>query len=773
MLAWQQLFQLRVKLWLLTLWALCCVLQCDLPGVKLGAVDFLAKPLAPQKLRNIWQHTVRKMMCNMNINCSDSAAAAAVDELAAAAACIGKPRVSMEVIMEETDDDLAAAAGATGKPPAPASPSATTPGSSNSSVINYSNGPNMALAITSSFYEPSKASGQSLSRCASSAMTCSSLEASGSGSAGPDSPVIDRPTKQQHGHHGPVRSCPSTRSLSSAASCYSSWTLDLPSSPSSDGLQKQAVDAAAAAAESDSSADGLAAAKGAARCIKKAIRHPPAAAAAPGCAASKPPLAGKPPAQQQKASSAGSPAAFVGKPAPFPAGMPSVPLPTGLGPLPQGMVWGMPMCPLVRAPGIVPPANASTSSTCAGQAAAGMPTLPMAPWGMCGMPMFGAMPPPPFMAGGYGNMMPSMGMPMPYAAAPAAAGYSSSMMPGMAGGAYMEPYNQQMGAYPQQQPAWGQGADMQQFSAGSAMPSSGHPNSSVGAAAPTGAAVAAALDASFCAAELLGNCEGAAADAAAAVAMDADDAFDFMLGDITAEDDITDVCGGLLDAELSVLAGHAMKVPAELSSEMQALEADLQQQAAAAAAAAAAGRCSFESSAAQRQRVSFDCSTASTCTAARASFEASQRCNSARVSFEVSTRSNRVSFEVNCHNSTKAAAAGGAGMGMCNPANLGSAASAPAELLGSVSDLFAACSGDSSHGSGLPHVDSVGALADLQSFFAASGDSSCPQDCADSALTDSSGLFLDPLDDMPIDMGMRKNDSFAELINASLPGLAN
>jgi hypothetical protein len=112
-------------------------------------------------------------------------------------------------------------------------------------------------------------------------------------------------------------------------------------------------------------------------------------------------------------------------------------------------------------------------------------------------------------------------------------------------------------------------------------------------------------------------------------------------------------------------------------------------------------------------------------------------------------------------------------MGSCSAADLKNAASAPAQLLGSVSDLFAvACSGDSSHDSGLQRIDSCGMLADLQSFFAASGDSSCPQDCADSALADS-GLFLDPLDDMPVDGGMRKNDSFAELINASLPGLAN
>ncbi|CAD7697312.1 unnamed protein product [Ostreobium quekettii] len=36
---------------------------CDvLQGIKLGAVDFLKRPLSPLKLRNIWQHAVRRMM---------------------------------------------------------------------------------------------------------------------------------------------------------------------------------------------------------------------------------------------------------------------------------------------------------------------------------------------------------------------------------------------------------------------------------------------------------------------------------------------------------------------------------------------------------------------------------------------------------------------------------------------------------------------------------------------------------------------------------------
>ncbi|KAI8477425.1 MAG: hypothetical protein J3K34DRAFT_364388, partial [Monoraphidium minutum] len=51
----------------------CILMGCDpspsdvMAGVSLGAVDFLAKPLSPLKLRNIWQHTVRRMMGDMQI----------------------------------------------------------------------------------------------------------------------------------------------------------------------------------------------------------------------------------------------------------------------------------------------------------------------------------------------------------------------------------------------------------------------------------------------------------------------------------------------------------------------------------------------------------------------------------------------------------------------------------------------------------------------------------------------------------------------------------
>lgn len=36
-----------------------------LQGIHLGAVDFLKRPLSPLKLRNIWQHTVRRMMIDV------------------------------------------------------------------------------------------------------------------------------------------------------------------------------------------------------------------------------------------------------------------------------------------------------------------------------------------------------------------------------------------------------------------------------------------------------------------------------------------------------------------------------------------------------------------------------------------------------------------------------------------------------------------------------------------------------------------------------------
>ncbi|KAI7840077.1 hypothetical protein COHA_006207 [Chlorella ohadii] len=63
-----------------------------LRAVKMGAVDFLDKPLSLLKLKNIWQHSVRKMMLkaagprpDRSLSCAPSAAAAAAGPAAPAA----------------------------------------------------------------------------------------------------------------------------------------------------------------------------------------------------------------------------------------------------------------------------------------------------------------------------------------------------------------------------------------------------------------------------------------------------------------------------------------------------------------------------------------------------------------------------------------------------------------------------------------------------------------------------------------------------------------
>jgi hypothetical protein len=389
----------------------------------------------------------------------------------------------------------------------------------------------------------------------------------------------------------------------------------------------------------------------------------------------------------------------------------------------------------------------------------------MSGWGMCGVPaMFGAMPPNPFMSAYSALPMPGM---MPFSSAAScmmgAAGMQSCYsMQDPAAAAAMQAAGYGHAGFMQQQP--------QQLS---------HAAVGLGraASAPTGAAAAAALGGI----DLLGSggVSGGSARSAGGLPSTAEDeeaaALDFVLGDIAAEDDITDVCGSLLDADMSNLDQGGLHLPAQLPTAMQALEAELQQQ-----TAAAAARCSFDCSSMQHGgRVSFDCSTTSTCTAAaRASFETSNRSCSNRVSFEVSTmsrcHSSRVSFEVQGMQAGGAAAAAGAGAVTAAAAKMAPAASAPPTLLGSVSDLFAAaCSDDSSHGSGLQHVDSCSMLADLQSLFAASGDSSCPADCADSAVADSEELFVDALGDgldgLPLGLAMRKSNSLAQLINAGLP----
>jgi hypothetical protein len=314
----------------------------------------------------------------------------------------------------------------------------------------------------------------------------------------------------------------------------------------------------------------------------------------------------------------------------------------------------------------------------------------------------------------------------------------------------------------------------------------------------TGAAAAAALDGI----NLLGDSGAAragsaaaldaAAAAAAAVAVDVDDdeqqALDFVLGDMDAEDDIVGVCGSLLDADVSSLGEHGgLHLPAQVPAELRALEAELQHQAAAAAAAGSA-RASFEcsSGAPHRARASLDCSSmASVCTAARPSFDTMRSSSSYEVSALSRCNNSRVSFEASYPSSSMAAAAPGA------PAGCGGVAPAAPALAHALSramgSLFAAaCSeDDSSQGSGLQRMDAcggAGALPDLHSLLAASEDSGCratTADCADSAMADDSDeLFVDALDSCCLDrsqlgLALCKGGSLAELMNAGLPAAAH
>jgi hypothetical protein len=301
----------------------------------------------------------------------------------------------------------------------------------------------------------------------------------------------------------------------------------------------------------------------------------------------------------------------------------------------------------------------------------------------------------------------------------------------------------------------------------------------------TGASAAAALNASLGGATL-----GGAADAAAAAAMDIGDAFDFMLGDMTAEDDLDVgmIHSGLLDGELTALEKEGLKLPADLAElqEQQQHQQRYQQQQQAQQRASlechGSNRLSFDCHG--RQRVSFDCSTASTTTGARVSFE----CSAAS---RAGMASQRVSFEVNCNSPARGAAIAAAPAAvatqMAAPAvpsfcaqqkQVASAVKSPAAfadpLLGSMSDLFAACSGDScSEGSGgMTHVDSCGMLADLQSLFGAAdgcvNDDGCSGGAAAAA---AAGLFDDVMDDLPLELAMKKSNSLAELLNAGLTAM--
>jgi hypothetical protein len=297
----------------------------------------------------------------------------------------------------------------------------------------------------------------------------------------------------------------------------------------------------------------------------------------------------------------------------------------------------------------------------------------------------------------------------------------------------------------------------------------------------TGASAAAALNASLGGATL-----GGAADAAAA--MDIGDAFDFMLGDMTAEDDLDVgmIHSGLLDGELTALEKEGLKLPADLAElqEQQQHQQRYQQQQAQQRASLECGsnRMSFDCHG--RQRVSFDCSAASTTTGARVSFECSAVGRGGLAS-------QRVSFEVSCNSAARGAAIAAppaavspqmaAPPSFCAQQKQAAAAAAvksPAAiadpLLGSMSDLFAACSGDScSEGSGgMTHVDSCGMLADLQSLFGAGeGCGGVNDDGCSGGGAAAAGLFDDVMDDLPLELAMKKSNSLAELLNGSLTAM--
>lgn len=550
------------------------------------------------------------------------------------------------------------------------------------------------------------------------------------------------------------------------ASCDSHLRVAMPGSPSAtEGTHDLAGQPSSAAVTPASSPCPLQLQ----RCMKKAVRHP-----TPATPASKPPL-GKPQhsSQQQKGTAAKGSAmgpcsgATTAGPLPVNIGMTSVPLPTGLGPLPQGMVWGMPMCPLARAPGIVPPKAPATSSTstgtcsqttatAAGSAATasgvmGMPPMGM-PWAMMGMPPMG-MPmgmPSPFMTG---FVMPPMPLGMPYGP------FGGPNMAGFAGQPAFDPQQMQM--------AGSMAAPQQDAAAAAAAPVPLEQMPLTGAAS-TGAAAAAALNASWNA----DGCIGTAEDPAAG--MDLNEAFDFMLGDITAEDDLDVGMPGLLDGELAQLEKDGLKLPTELQElqacqqqeELQQLQQQQQHRASMDCSTLSrhnsSQRISFDHSHA-RQRVSFDCSSASTATAGRLSFDCSSGNPSSRPA-----KSQRVSFEVNCPagkptcNITTQSSMTAAQTGKRGSASLAAYEQSADTLLGSMSDLFAACSGDScSEGSN-------GMIADLHGLF---GSPECANDEGCSTAAAAAGLFDDVMDDLPLELAMKKSSSLAELLNAGLPAM--
>lgn len=325
-----------------------------LQGIQLGAVDFLAKPLSPLKLRNIWQHTVRKMMSEMNINDV-------------------KPKFSKPVCLADSH---------------PLSPTA-----SGSSLDLDEDIPEVMLMA-----DMSDLCGESVT---SAAPKLNAKHMLGSKSAGQSSPPTSpvKPPRSAASKISRVHSCPSRASLCSSSSSRSCVTGVCPPAPLSPGHTANgcAMDCAADAFGAESSgathveSDEQMTKSGKA---KKSIKQVASAAVS-----SHAPVPIKPnslPGNQQHSL---SPPPLTIPATGMSLGITTVPLPTGLGPLPSGQVWGMPMCPAV-APGISPPIYDSVPVNPAAPLPwAAMPSMipTCGPMSMCGP--LGSMPLPPFPPG--------------------------------------------------------------------------------------------------------------------------------------------------------------------------------------------------------------------------------------------------------------------------------------------------------------------------------------------------------------------------------------
>ncbi len=272
----------------------------------MGAVDFLAKPLSPLKLRNIWQHT------DMNIDCRHSkpARAASAPVPKAAAPLPSKPSKAGSVapllpwglVTCQSDDE-------------------------ESSDLD-----DVAPAV----------------RC----VTGESAPAAANAA----------PARGSGGRLGRVHSCPSTRSLQSTSSSRSSMSVAVvPGSPGAKSATPTAATPQTQLSSESSGEDGAAK-----KVIRRAVRHLPA----PALASSRPMLkpgasTGMPAPQQQQQQQQAACAVPVPLPTglgPLPSGMVwGMPMTTlarapGITPpvMPSPMAWG-PMGAMCAPAGMCPP----------------------------------------------------------------------------------------------------------------------------------------------------------------------------------------------------------------------------------------------------------------------------------------------------------------------------------------------------------------------------------------------------------------------------------